>query len=94
MNLCANETYEKSRPITPDPPLPTVRDSLEELRELLTKMEFLSGRIAEVVGVEPGDPTGDQQTSSIAETLMNDCTIAARSVRRLSDTCALLGIQL
>lgn len=94
MNLCANETYEKSRPITPDPPLPPVRDSLEELEELLSKIDFISGRIAEVVGVKLEDSTENRAACSIVEALANDCACAARSVRRLSDTCALLGIQL
>lgn len=92
MNLCTNETYEKSRPVAPD--APTVKDSLNELKDLLLKIEFLSSRIAEVVGVEPCDPTEDPGPCSIAEALTNDCVCAARSVRRLSETCALLGIEL
>ena len=92
MNLCANETYEKSRPVAPD--APTVKASLNELKELLLKIEFLSGRIADVVGVEPGNPTEDREPCSIAEALTNDCVCAARSVRKLSETCALLGIEL
>ena len=93
MNLCANETYEKSRPVAPDR-LPTVKDSLEDLSEILLKIEFLSIRIAEVVGVEPGDPTENRNPRSMAVELSEDCACAAKSAHRLTEVCSLLGIQL